>query len=488
MAAEPIPASALILRRAADDDRLFLARRGQGMRFFGAVYAFVGGRVDPVDRVVGGDDWTAVLRSTLVREMCEELGLDLRPGAPHRGAVDGAFRRGLLDGTVDWTTLCRASDLVELGDPVLRLITPEFYPRRFDTWFFLAALGDRGLGPLLEEELDDGAWDTAHGWLRRFDRGEVLLAPPTVLTLRAIEGLDATAWPGALAALQTEIEGPAPQPIWNNPAVQLLALRTPTLPPARHTNAYLIGRDPAYLVDPATPHVDEQEALALALERARRDGRNPGAILLTHHHADHVGAVEFVRGRFGLPVYAHAETAARVEFPVDRVLVDGEVLDLGRAPDGGTGWQLRCHFTPGHAPGHLAFHEERYGSLVAGDMVSTLSSILVHPDDGDLDVYMDSLERLAALEVRVVFPAHGPADARGTKVLRDQIEHRRAREQSVVDAVRDGATTIDGIVRQVYADVPVQMHALAADSVRSILRSLERRGAVVTDAERVRAL
>jgi len=457
------------------------------MRFFGGVYAFVGGRVDDSDRQVGGDDFRAVLRSTLVREVCEELGLDLRTGAPAAGAVDDDRRRALLDGGFDWSGTCRADELVDLGDPALRLITPAFYPRRFDTWFFLHTLGKRAIGTLLAEELDDGQWDTVDGWLERFDRGELLLAPPTVITLRALRGHRFDTWSARLRALQDAVEGPAPQPIWNNPAVQLLALRTPTVPPARHTNTYVVGRDPAWVVDPGTPHPDEQEALALALERVADDGRRLGGILLTHDHQDHVGGLDFVRARFDLPVAAHAETAARLETPIDRILDDGDTVDLGTAPDGRGDWKLSCHFTPGHAPGHLAFHEDRYGSLIAGDMVSTLSSILIDPADGDLDEYMNSLRRLAALDVKVVFPSHGPADARGSKVLVDQIAHREARTLNVLEAVRSGADTVENVVGRVYTDVPAAMHGLAARSVRSILISLERRGEVRLDGDHVAA-
>lgn len=487
MDATPIPAAALILRRAEDDDRLFLARRARRMRFFGGVYAFVGGRVDDADRQVGGDDPVVVLRSTVVREVCEELGLDLRTGAPRRGRVDDAVRRALLDGDFDWCGECAADALVDLGEPPLRLITPAFYPRRFDTWFFLHTLGSRKIGSLLEEELDDGQWDSVDGWLDRFDRGQLLLAPPTVITLRALRGQAWPDWPARLRALQDEVEGPAPQPIWNNPAVQLLALRTPTVPPARHTNTYVVGRDPAYVVDPAPVDAGEQAALELALRRVADDGRSLGGILLTHHHRDHVGAVEFVRERFGLTVAAHAETAARVDFRVDRTLEHAETIDLGVAPDGRDGWSLQCHFTPGHAPGHLAFTENRYGSLIAGDMVSTLSSILIHPDDGDLGRYLQSLRYLATLDVEVVYPSHGPADARGTKALTDQIAHRETRSRSVLDAVRSGVGDVAGIVDVVYTDVPLPMHGLAADSVRSILIDLARRGEVVRDGDRVRS-
>jgi len=120
-------------------------------------------------------------------------------------------------------------------------------------------------------------------------------------------------------------------------------------------------------------------------------------------------------------------------------------------------------------------------------MVSTLSSILIDPADGDLDEYMNSLRRLAALDVKVVFPSHGPADARGSKVLVDQIAHREARTLNVLEAVRSGADTVENVVGRVYTDVPAAMHGLAARSVRSILISLERRGEVRLDGDHVAA-
>lgn len=453
---------------------------------FGGVYAFCGGRVEAVDVRLGAAATPAqselgALRSALLREMIEELALDLRPGAPERGAVSEQARAALLADPVRWAEMARPEQLAAVGEPVLRLVTPAFYPRRVDTHFFVATLEDRALPRPWAGELESDGWETPRGWLERWEAGELLLAPPTVLTLRALDGVPWGEFPAALRALQARVESDTPHPIHNDPAVRLVPLRTPTLPPAQFTNAYLVGRDPCYLVDPATPHPDEQERLARAVELARSEGMRPAAILLTHHHHDHVGAVEFARERWKLPVYAHPLTADRVPCAVDRRLDDDEVLPLGATPAGAPGWELRCLFTPGHAPGHLCFLDSHYGALVAGDMVSTLSSILIHPDDGDLGDYLRSLERLAALPVKVVYPAHGPADTRGTRALRGQLEHRHARTRAVVGAMEAGAADVEAITAAVYQDVPRPMLGLAAYSVRSILAYLREQGRVVFD-------
>jgi glyoxylase-like metal-dependent hydrolase (beta-lactamase superfamily II) len=204
------------------------------------------------------------------------------------------------------------------------------------------------------------------------------------------------------------------------------------------------------------------------------------AILLTHHHPDHVGAVERLRARFGAPVWAHGKTAEALagEIPVDRLLEDGEVLPLGTSPDGRPDWELEVLFTPGHTAGHLCFFERRYGSLLAGDMISTLSSILVRPSDGEMTQYMESLERIAALPVQIVYPAHGPASPRGASVLEAQLQHRRAREASILAAIRDGARDFEAIVIVVYRDVPRSMYGYAAQSVESVCARLVLQGAV----------
>ena len=101
-------------------------------------------------------------------------------------------------------------------------------------------------------------------------------------------------------------------------------------------------------------------------------------MVLTHHHPDHIGAANACSQRYGVPILAHPLTAqalrGRVE--VQQYLDDGACLDLGRRRRRGR-WHLQAIHTPGHAPGHLAFYEPRYRLLFVGDMVSTLSSVVI---------------------------------------------------------------------------------------------------------------
>src|SRR6202040_1481243 len=104
---------------------------------------------------------------------------------------------------------------------------------------------------------------------------------------------------------------------------------------------------------------------------------------------------------------------------------DGDRLDLGTRPDGigepggvsPRGWDLQALHTPGHASGHLAFYEPHYRLLFAGDMVSTISSVVIAPPDGDLTIYLESLRRLAALDCGLLLPGHGSVSSESQKTL-----------------------------------------------------------------------
>ena len=263
--------------------------------------------------------------------------------------------------------------------------------------------------------------------------------------------------------------------------IELLPTRTPTLPPATHTNVYLIGTREALLVEPAPEDDQERANLASWVRSARSRGRIVVAALITHHHRDHVGAAAFVRDTLELPLWAHETTAKRVDVPIDRFLVEGDVLTL----DGPIAHRWNVLHTPGHAPGHVCLHEPEVGALLLGDMIATEGTILIAPGDGDMSLYLPQLERLASLDARVGLPAHGePIDAPG-EVLRKTHAHRLMREGKVLAALRRASipSTVEALLPDAYDDTPVRTWPLARLSLLAHLAKLVAEGRAAQESE-----
>jgi ribonuclease/clavin/mitogillin len=263
--------------------------------------------------------------------------------------------------------------------------------------------------------------------------------------------------------------------------VRLLALRTPTLPPATATNTLVVGHRRLAVIEPATPYADERAALEALLDALVGAGAEVAAILVTHHHQDHTGFATALRERTGAPIHAHALTAARVDFAVDVLLADGEAVALD------DGFSLAAMHTPGHAPGHLVFFEQRSGLAYAGDLVAGTGTILIDPeDDGDMIAYLASLERVAAAQPLALVPAHGPVLDDPQACLRRYLAHRLMREERVLAAVSTAGRAVSAVLAEAYSDTPPALWPLAARSLEAHLRKLEVEGRVRRSDSEVR--
>lgn len=478
---EARPSTAVLLtRRRRGELEVYLVERAGELAFFGGWWALPGGALDAVD---GAEDEAALARCGL-RELFEETGV--LPGAlgRDRDPRDRArLRASLCEREPDsrgWRAWIdeRPEAIDELAR-VCTLTTPRFSARRFRTHFVHLELPEGERPSIVEGELVGGRFVRPGDALTAWRAGELLIVPPVLLLLQLLErsgSLDA--FRRAASTHAREVEAGRLHSVQSVPGVFLAPLRTPTIPPATTTNCVLLGERRVWVVDPATWEDDELRRLHRCMDEWIADGRVFEGVVLTHHHHDHVGGVVATCARYGLPLWAHPETLARLSFEVDdpRPLEEGDRLELGTAPDGSADWHARVLFTPGHAPGHVVLVDSRYGTAIAGDMVSTLSTILIEPPDGHLATYLASLRRLEQEPIGMIVPAHGMPARDGQALVRAFLAHRQAREDALVRALEDGVAHEEGLVERVYPELPASGRALAGRSLRSGLDKLVEEG------------
>ncbi|MCP3920799.1 MAG: MBL fold metallo-hydrolase [bacterium] len=483
MTAPRISSAVLLTRGTGEDYEIYLVRRAPSLRFFGGYWALPGGVVDPVDHDgeerIDEDD---THRRCAARELFEETGVLPAPLAAALGdrerrtlrsqlltGGDPAPFRALLDAHPAAT-----DELV----PFARLTTPPFAPLRYRTRFLHFTLPPGEEPTIISGELTAGRFGRPGELVDAWIAGEELIVPPAVGFLRRMRGRTLDAFLGEIDGVCRDYEAGTLAEVRNTPGVWMVPLETPTIPPATTTNCYVVGHGRLFVVDPATYDAAERRRLFDFLDLRRDEGRTLAGVLATHHHPDHVGSINAVAARYGLPVFAHPRTLERLPAGFDdgRPLRDGDALELGEAPDGTLGWRLTAYHTPGHDQGHLVFVESRYGAAIVGDLCSTVSTIVIDPPEGHMATYLASLERMRHVPMGVLYPAHGSAHRDGHELLAQYLEHRAGRERKLLAALSDVARGDAELLSKVYDDVRESILPLAARSLAAGLEKLEAEG------------
>lgn len=253
-------------------------------------------------------------------------------------------------------------------------------------------------------------------------------------------------------------------PVALNRLVRRLTCPNPGVMTGPGTNTYLVGSEEVAVIDPGPDDAGHLDAIvAAAGDRIRW-------IVVTHTHPDHSPGAEPLRGRLRPDVLVLGNEA-RDGFDPDATIGDGHVID-------GSDFTLRAVHTPGHAGNHLCYLLEEVGMLFSGDHIMNGSTVVIGPPDGDMAIYLDSLERVRRLAPATIAPAHGDVITDPIAKVDEYVRHRLAREEKVVAALAaaPAPATLDDLVPIVYADVDDARYPIARRSLWAHLRKLAQDG------------
>jgi glyoxylase-like metal-dependent hydrolase (beta-lactamase superfamily II) len=235
----------------------------------------------------------------------------------------------------------------------------------------------------------------------------------------------------------------------------ILCVRAPNLGPLTltGTNTWIVGRDPAWVVDPGPLIETHVERVCGAIE----DWGGLGGIVLTHDHADHAEAVPELLARYQAPLAGgRGEVDVRLEEGV-RVGPFDPVL------------------TSGHSVDHFALIAA--GACFTGDAVLGEGSVFIAPHSSSMSRYMQALERLRVRgDFDVLCPGHGPLVRDAAGKLDEYMSHRSERERRLVDALEQGLRTEAELLDAAWPEVPEQLRPMAGVTLAAHLDKLEEEG------------
>ncbi|MBL8349401.1 MAG: MBL fold metallo-hydrolase [Burkholderiaceae bacterium] len=529
-------ASLIVLRDGPRGMEVLMLRRAErpGDQNSGAT-VFPGGLLDDSDRghyerCNGLDDAAASARLGIpsdglhywvaaVRECFEEAGLLFATGASgamvdlHALPADEvvALRRALHANQTGMAEVCERFGVRLATDRLAyysHWITPKGLPKIFDTRFFVT---EAPAGQTAQEDATETVellWQTPAEVLAR--ARELKLMNVTAVTLKHLatftRAADAVAWARAQTTVPLNrprigqsAQGRTPVnlgdwayaelgridpegrghcsvelnpgvPVWLSPRVLRVTADNGSMMTGPGTNAYFIGApgsDDWALLDPGPDHADHVKALL-----AHAPGRIT-RVLVTHTHKDHSPAAAAIVAATGAATYGRVAEHPEWQdtgFQPDHVLGDGDVLKLGE------GVRLRVVHTPGHASNHLCYLLEEEKLLFTGDHLMQGSTVVINPPDGDMAVYLRSLEKLLAEDLDWLAPGHGFLIDEPHAVVHKTIAHRLGREAKVLAALQslaaDAPVDEEALLARVYADTPKHLHAVALRSLRAHLLKL----------------
>lgn len=426
---------------------IFTIVRQNFLRNFPGYTAFIGGKVDSEDHAPTPynlhllDDHPVHLINALVREVKEEVGIEL----------DRLIEQGFITAV----------------DYIGRALTPEFNPYRFNTHFFRIAFKQKPSFRVDENEVMRSKWSTPTEVLEHWKTGGSMMVPPVRFFIEALEK-DIYFKQELTFENRFDLDKIVP---WIEPIVGLVQVMplSNTVPPAQRTNAFLIGEGKKVLIDPSPKSKDELNKFFETIKDYSLE-----KIFITHHHKDHHQfAVEIALAKkISIEMSSFTFNKIKKVYGDDyfkdisvNLLSEGDVLTHWN------GEKVLVVEVPGHDEGQLAIMPESKNWFLAGDLFQGVGTVVIGGEEGCMTKYMQTLQKVINLAPRCVIPSHGIALG-GTYIIEKTLEHRKFREEQVLEMHQEGLSE-DEMIKRIYFNIPENILKYARANIQSHLKKLK---------------
>lgn len=410
------------------NDKLFLIKRKNSLRSFPGYTAFPGGKIDVFeDADYWFDDYQdqAHILAAARREIQEELGFDF--------ALD--------------------ENVISI-DLIGEATSPDFNPRRFRNYYVLVCLRSLPNLKCCSHEIESSSWYDYKTFLDEFNRGELLCVKPMFTIFDYINSTTIYSFQN----FRPEFKEDIPQVEMISGLIQIMPLSN-TVPPATRTNCFFIND---IIIDPSPKDEVERDKLLLVLKKL-----NLNKIIISHHHGDHHQYASDIAKKLKLPIYISKDSYNRIinknekyfEHIIVKFLEEGMVLTTWKSK------AVTCYAIPGHDEGHFGFAPLCLSWFIVGDLFQGVGTVVVGGDEGDMDKYLKSLERVINLNPKAVIPSHGIALG-GVDILEKTLKHRLLREKQIIDLLNQGKK-LDEMLSIIYFDLPEKLHKYARANIQS---------------------
>ncbi|MDG1708377.1 MAG: MBL fold metallo-hydrolase [Emcibacteraceae bacterium] len=265
-----------------------------------------------------------------------------------------------------------------------------------------------------------------------------------------------------------------------SPNIRRITANNPAPFTFKGTGTYIIGHGNVAVIDPGPNLPSHIDAIIDALK-----DETISHIFVTHHHQDHSPAAKPLSKICGAKIYAadvgtqqysndKLEEGIDKSFTPDVILNDGDTIE-------GNSWTIEAVHTPGHLSNHYCFSYREEKTLFTGDHIMGWSTTVVSPPDGNMQDYMNSLEKLLNRDDAIYYPTHGWPILKPAQFVKQLLGHRLRREKEIIRTLGKSAMTIEDIVLKIYVNIDKKLYPAAARTIYAHLIRLVNSGKIACD-------